>query len=245
MDAFPLGLPPPFKHSMHQRGSDVASKTPSRSTSERISPRRRPIGHDAENQSPRAPSAAFESMLRTSTETGDIGLFSIKPSRIPQALGNRGSNSVSYLESAGRPQQNFHPYSVPMDDRRRLPSYVRSLSQELATSLYRHPVRSSINSTQSSPGGRSYSMTQPAIQRHALAGARSASSLRSQVQQHGATYVLQRPRSPFAYPTRLRRPGVRPSSPALTDGGIIDYRRRVEIERFLQVSQFTCQHHNT
>ncbi|KAK1981443.1 hypothetical protein LZ30DRAFT_83437 [Colletotrichum cereale] len=43
--------------------------------------------------------------------------------------------------------------------------------------------------------------------------------------------ILQRPRSPFPYPTRLKRPGVRPSSPALTENGLVDYSRMVEIDR--------------
>lgn len=43
--------------------------------------------------------------------------------------------------------------------------------------------------------------------------------------------MLARPRSPYPYHTRLKRPGVRPSSPALTSDGIIDYSRMVEVER--------------
>lgn len=56
--------------------------------------------------------------------------------------------------------------------------------------------------------------------------------------------MLQRPRSPFAYPTRLKRPGFRPSSPALTDGGGVDYRRRAEIDRTPYVSQFILLFNN-
>ncbi|KAK3498602.1 hypothetical protein B0T13DRAFT_503044 [Neurospora crassa] len=46
--------------------------------------------------------------------------------------------------------------------------------------------------------------------------------------------ALQRPRSPFPYPTRLKRPGVRPSSPAVTESGVVDYSRMVEIDRASQ-----------
>lgn len=46
----------------------------------------------------------------------------------------------------------------------------------------------------------------------------------------------QRPRSPFPYPTRLKRPGVRPASPALTDTGAVDYSKMVEIDRVSHVS---------
>ncbi|KAK0655724.1 hypothetical protein B0T16DRAFT_17428 [Cercophora newfieldiana] len=50
------------------------------------------------------------------------------------------------------------------------------------------------------------------------------------LQDHVNQSSLQRPRSPFPYPTRLKRPGVRPSSPALTDNGV-DYSRMVGIDR--------------
>lgn len=50
--------------------------------------------------------------------------------------------------------------------------------------------------------------------------------------------LLQRPRSPFAYPARLKRPGFRPSSPALTDDGSVDYSRRAEIDRASEVCIF-------
>ena len=48
--------------------------------------------------------------------------------------------------------------------------------------------------------------------------------------------MMQRPRSPFPYPTRLKRPGVRPASPALTENGSVDYSRMVEIDRVSHVS---------
>jgi hypothetical protein len=48
--------------------------------------------------------------------------------------------------------------------------------------------------------------------------------------------LVQRPRSPFPYPARLKRPGFRPSSPVLADGGGVDYSRRAEIERTPNVS---------
>ncbi|KAF7881399.1 hypothetical protein EAF00_011768 [Botryotinia globosa] len=177
---------------------------------------------------------AFESMLKTTTETGDIGLFSIKPSRLPQtsnALPRR--SNVGYRENdPQRPRATFSPYGVPaVDDRRRLPSYTRKGSSGVK-SLYDSASVNSVNSSNrgfEDPDYRSYSMTQTASQSpYALSNQRSYASLRSQ--QDGSALV-QRPRSPFAYPARLKRPGFRPSSPALTDGGGIDYSRRAEIDR--------------
>ncbi|RAL66891.1 hypothetical protein DID88_007673 [Monilinia fructigena] len=149
------------------------------------------------------------SMLKTTTETGDIEKNDLQ-----------------------RPQPSFQPYGVPaVDDRRRLPSYTRKASSGVKL-MYDSASVKSVNSSNrgiEDPDYRSYSMTQTASQSgYNLSNQRSYASLRSQ--QDGTTLV-QRPRSPFAYPTRLRRPGFRPSSPALTDGGGIDYSRRAEIDR--------------
>jgi len=183
----------------------------------------------AETQSLANVPRAFEGMLRNSTETGDIGIFSIKPSRLPPSL-NTSRRVTSYNEP-GMPHQSFQPYGVPagMDDRRRLPSYNRDTTSELI-SMYEGPSRNSRRLFEE-PDYRSYSMTQASSQ--TLSNHRSYTSLRSQPEGNA---LLQRPRSPFAYPTRLRRPGFRPSSPALTDGGGVDYSRRAEIDRTPYVS---------
>ncbi|KAF5875429.1 uncharacterized protein Bfra_003883 [Botrytis fragariae] len=176
----------------------------------------------------------FESMLKTTTETGDIGLFSIKPSRLPHTSNAlpRRSNGGHRENDLQRSRPTFSPYGVPVvDDRRRLPSYTRKGSSGVK-SLYDSASVNSVNSSNrgfEDPDYRSYSMTQTASQSpYILSNQRSYASLRSQ--QDGSALV-QRPRSPFAYPTRLKRPGFRPSSPALTDGGGIDYSRRAEIDR--------------
>lgn len=182
--------------------------------------------HLEENRSPATVMPkSFQGMLRNTTETGDIGMFSIKPSRIPQALNSPRSNSMSCVENMQKHRHNFQPYGVPIvDDRRRLPSYNRDITSEVIA-LYESPNQRPENRPEDSDY-RSYSMTQASS--YTLSNHRSFASLRSQ--QEGNA-LLQRPRSPFAYPTRLRRPGVRPSSPALTDGGLVDYSRRAEIER--------------
>jgi len=172
---------------------------------------------------------AFESMLKTTTETGDIGLFSIKPSRVHHSLstprrigGNHNGNSVQ------KSRHNFQPYGVPtVDDRRRLPSYARDVTSEVV-SMYETASQKSASRASEDPDYRSYSMTQASHSAYTLSAHRSYVSLINQQHDRGP---IQRPRSPFAYPARLRRTGFRPSSPALTDGGVIDYSRRTEIER--------------
>ncbi|CZT03012.1 uncharacterized protein RCO7_06061 [Rhynchosporium graminicola] len=183
-----------------------------------------------ENHSPANFSRACEGMLKTTTETGDIGMFSIKPSRVPQSLGTPRRLGTSYNPETGhqKSRQNFQPYGVPaIDDRRRLPSYARDASSEII-SMYESASQKSGSRVFDEPDYRSYSMTQTSYSSYTLSNHRSYNSLRSQAD---SNTQVQRPRSPFAYPARLKRPGFRPSSPALTDGGIVDYSRRAEIER--------------
>jgi hypothetical protein len=173
-------------------------------------------------------------MLKTTTETGDIGLFSIKPSRVPLPVNSPRRVSAPYSDNGMRRPRQFQPYGVPnIDDRRRLPSYARDSSSEVI-SMYETASQKSAGRGFDDPDYRSYSMTQT-YSSYSLSNHRSYASLRSQPD---AGRLLQRPRSPFAYPTRLKRPGFRPSSPAMTDGGAIDYSRRAEIDRTTYVSTF-------
>ena len=183
-----------------------------------------------ENRSPSHFPRACEGMLKTTTETGDIGMFSIKPSRVPQSLGTPRKRGTSFnRENAHqKPRQNFQPYGVPVvDDRRRLPSYARDAASEVI-SMYESASQKSASRVFDEPDYRSCSMTQTSYSSYTLSNHRSYNSLRSQAETNPQ---VQRPRSPFAYPARLKRPGFRASSPALTDGGIVDYSRRAEIER--------------
>lgn len=171
-------------------------------------------------------------MLKTTTETGDIGMFSIRPPRVPQSS-NTPRRMGSGLSELGirKTRQSSQPYGAPVvDDRHRLPSYARDNASE-TLSMYDTGSQKSANRAFDDPDYRSYSMTQT-YSSYTLSNHRSYTSLRSQPDGNG---LVQRPRSPFAYPTRLRRPGFRPSSPALTDGGAVDYSRRVEIDRALYV----------
>lgn len=183
----------------------------------------------------------FEGMLKTTTETGDIGIFSIKPSRLPSSINTPRRPSGPHGDiGIPRAKQTFQPYGVPsVDDRRRLPSYKRAASDVM--SMYDSSSQKSANRTFDEPDYRSYSMTQTSHSSYTLSNHQSFASLRGQPEPPhngplvGGGPLLQRPRSPFAYPTRLRRPGFRPSSPALTDGGVVDYSRRAEIDRMAHV----------
>jgi hypothetical protein len=192
----------------------------------------------SENRAPEPLPTGLNSMLKNTTETGDIGLFSIK-SRYPATASRLNSPHKAgnlprshYLQGH---QQNYGPCngSPIVDDRRRLPSYARDATSEISSLYETGSQRSGITSRAfEEPDYRSYSMTQTSYSSYTLSNHRSYASLRSQPE----LSLTQRPRSPFPYPARLKRPGFRPSSPVLAGGGVVDYSRRAEIERALQVS---------
>ncbi|KAI0175876.1 hypothetical protein GGR52DRAFT_334193 [Hypoxylon sp. FL1284] len=151
---------------------------------------------------------ALESMLKTTTETGDIGIFSIKPVLLSPRPSVEGLHRRTHSDKS----------APSRDTASEIVSMYGSESHRSATSTL----------TPTSPedvGPRSYSMT-TCGSRH-LSHHRSTATLQSQT----SGGPLQRPRSPFPYPTRLKRPGVRPASPALTESGQVDYSRMVEIDR--------------
>ena len=167
------------------------------------------------------------SMLKTSTETGDIGIFSIGPaypSGLPPcrtAQHSGGSHFSRAMDTDGLDPTASH------DHRQCLPSYRDTASEIM--SMYgsdsQRSVSSSLSPALDDGGQRSYSMTSY--------GSRQAPNPKSGGPWIGptSTSLLQRPRSPFPYPARLKRPGMRPASPALTKSGGVDYTRMVEIDR--------------
>ncbi|KAH0538318.1 hypothetical protein FGG08_005092 [Glutinoglossum americanum] len=74
---------------------------------------------------------------------------------------------------------------------------------------------------------RSFSMTQSSHTSYTLSNHRSYSSLRDP----RVPGIPARPRSPFAYPTRLKRPGFRPSSPISIDARGSDSRNTAGIDQ--------------
>lgn len=199
-------------------------------------------------------------MLRTTTETGDIGLFSIRPVRSISTLNIPGPPTPSrhgQTKSASTPRltaplrartplsnivptrpstsDSFDTHSSLRDDRRCLPSYRDTASEII--SMYASDSQRSTHSPFSPnyhDDQRSFSMT--SCSSRALPNKSSTGTMQSQA----SGPALQRPRSPFPYPTRLKRPGVRPSSPAVTESGAVDYSRMVEIDRVSQVCYLPC-----
>ncbi|KAK4960407.1 hypothetical protein LTR10_003302 [Elasticomyces elasticus] len=191
--------------------------------------------------------AGVLSMLKTSTDTGDIGALSFNHGRLPavprashQRRGHTARPSVSDMP---RPGGSSHHYPTGQNSHHH---YAPSQNSRLSDSTFAR--RGSLTSMQSMPpalptvghgnhslqmptptfdrarDSRSYSMTSaPAagqLPRH-----RSATSLKSAGHEprHGSrlhpTDVPPMPenRQPYVYPTRLKRPGYRSPSPALSE----------------------------
>ncbi|KAI0852665.1 hypothetical protein F5Y00DRAFT_227271 [Daldinia vernicosa] len=203
-------------HSSYSHGRSTHGPSP-------VRPLHKPLRSVNENSVLLPSPGALESMLKTTTETGDIGIFSIKP--VPPLPQRRGAFSeVSQQRSSPRPSveelQRRNNGKIPLyrDSASEIISMHDSESHKSSTSTLTPTCAEDI-------GPRSYSMT-TCGSRH-LSHHKSTTTLQSQA----SGGPLQRPRSPFPYPTRLKRPGVRPASPALTESGRVDYSRMVEIDR--------------
>ena len=165
---------------------------------------------------------AVRSMLKNSTEIGDGGEFSVKPRRVP-ALGTYGKPMVQFHSpsQARTPHKSYaHSYG---------PSHPRT-SDRPSKHAYiveppsKHPYDSysprsehypSLSAKPSVEELRSFSMTHSSYISHNTIYRHPYSSL-ARLQSTASSRNV-RPRSPYAYPTRLRRPGYRPSSPSLSD----------------------------
>ncbi|WDK13962.1 hypothetical protein CGRA01v4_05243 [Colletotrichum graminicola] len=168
-------------------------------------------------------------MLKTTTETGDIGIFSIKPVA-PATTIHHYARSRSGLDAGsifGMGTRTSDGTTFRAGRRRR--GSDRDTNSEIISMYGSEDPTSSLSSSLSpridGACQRSYSLT--------TCGSRHQSSQKSSgtMQSRSSSGILQRPRSPFPYPTRLKRLGMRPSSPALTENGLVDYSRMVEIDR--------------
>lgn len=161
-------------------------------------------------------SSAIQGMLKNTTETGDVGPFSTRPGYLPQSI----PRTIPSQNAAGR-----HDSGRRSSSRQRHEDVHNNLSNSQSGDLTSSSVVS-VYVTQSqrsfrassrgpvSEDDRSYSIAQSSRTNRSVPSPRLHSSHRFQGQGdlQGA-----RPRSPYAYPTRLKRPGYRPSSPAYSD----------------------------
>ena len=157
-------------------------------------------------------------MLKNTTETGDVGQFSVKSNRKP-VPGVRASPAIV---ARGPSNPRRHPdlgghFDIHHDRRRPTGrSRFDDTPSSASSSLSGHGIRTYHGPFRdpSLEEHRSYSLTQSSYVSHSLT---NRHPYLNEVNQARAIGLDGRPRSPFAYPTRLKRPGYRPSSPALSD----------------------------
>ncbi|KAF2122122.1 hypothetical protein BDV96DRAFT_627273 [Lophiotrema nucula] len=168
--------------------------------------------------------AGVMSMLRTSTELGSVGGLAYDPSSqmpnvprgVPRRTGASSRMSTASSQSTASKRASSHQarLSTSSGARRSLTNSVpQYVPDTLSPTIMNLPGSSPlIPRSRSSRNieGRSFSMTHTSTPSFALSSNRSFASLRTHEHSH-------RPRSPYHYPTRLRRPSYRPVSPALSD----------------------------
>lgn len=162
-----------------------------------------------------APSTV-QTMLKNITEIGDVGPFAIKPSRFPQATPRTiPTHNVAGQQDASRRSFSKPRFGDTQDDVSA--SYPSNLTSSSLVSVHLAQNQRSygpLSRGSANDDERSYSMTRSSYTNRSGASPRLHSSYRFQGQ--GDMYGS-RPRSPYAYPTRLKRLGYRPSSPAYSD----------------------------
>lgn len=166
------------------------------------------------------PPSSLQSMLKNTTETGDVGQLSIKPSRIPYPTTRRASQRRKdyYIHAsptfATRAISQQHPgqhreSEYTSGEYNRLRPYGGATASSVI-SLYEGESQQSLDclSESANQDYQPYPVTHSSRTSYKVSDPRSLASLRAQ---------RKLTRSPLAYPTRLKRPGYRPSSPSLGD----------------------------
>ena len=177
-------------------------------------------------------------MLKTTTEYGDLSTLPTKQNRLPkrpygpprQSSGmSRTSSHISRpgsLKSMRSSLLSGENPSMPGSWPNGHPQVNNQALQHTGTDTRFSGPNGSARSLASvandrlTPDEHSYSMTNSLHLSRSLNNHQSLASLRSQPMQV-------RPRSPYVYPTRLRRPNYRPTSPALSDTVNINHNKEI------------------
>ena len=161
--------------------------------------------------------SSIQSMLRNSTETGDIGRFSIQTDKLAPSV-RRESSKLPRRPSLYARSQAGSVHGLNNDENRHssMQSY-QSTTASGVISLYQSESQKSFRRSSRGIGyldERTHSAPNKSRASHEVIHQKSYASLRFQARRDPQGV---RPRSPFAYPTRLKRPSYRPNSPALGD----------------------------
>lgn len=228
---------------LHNMFKSQSSGFPATSTAlnVQLSQQKHPLRNIRQNSTILRSPGPLASMLKTTTETGDIRAFSIQASNLPPKYHQSPSSRPRFNHgdadfAAKLASVQLDNYYGP-ENGRRLRNYRDTASEII--SLYGYDNQAYFSRANSpmlednSP--RSYSIRTCSSRK--MSSQKSSGTLHS----HSSGSGLQRPRSPFPYPTRLKRPGVRPASPAMAESGYIDYSKMVELDRVSQVSSVAVE----
>ena len=171
-------------------------------------------GDDSSHYPPKL--SPIQGMLKTTTELGDEGQFSVKPLRVPPSTLQLSPAPSIKSRKTPRRRRHLPPYNkvhggfdVPYNAESPRQGSIASINSGF-------PIRDSSRSHQGSliEEYRSASATQKSEHNNDLT--RRQYFANGQYHSRGDASSF-RPRSPYAYPTRLKRPSHRPSSPAVSD----------------------------
>lgn len=151
--------------------------------------------------------SSIQSMLRNTTETGDVGQFSIKPPRVTTSS-PRLSPATNKTRATSSKRRHPTPYynSHYGHNRHYGPEPPHHGSTASNGSGYQAPSHRGPTRMPSFEDYHSHSIS--ITNRHPYANGHNPSR---------RDVPSVRSHSPYAYPTRLKRPGYRPSSPSLTE----------------------------
>ena len=156
--------------------------------------------------------SAIQSMLKNTTELGDIGQFAVKPTKPPRYNASIASHSRA------------HQHRKPGAD----PTVGTLVAQRRHFQSQHDQPRYPLHHNQSLRSNGEHSFVSDSQGQHS--GSTTQSSIDSRrVSLHPSLHNVRpyprvgpRPRSPYAYPSRLKRPGHRPYSPAYSEINVSD-----------------------
>lgn len=229
--------PQPFaKPSPHTASLNISyrghSRTPSASNARQPS-NRLPL-RVVDDNSPLPPSAYANSENKSAKELGAQDYFY---TTAPTGYQHGGHQQVPRprrypVDSAyaGRLKNTAYSDEPQGYEKRNVRSYRDTTSEIISLYAASNPqAYVQLASPGPTDASRAYSMS--------AAYARQFNSQRppSSIQKSASAGGLQRSRSPAPYPARLRRPGVRALSPAVTEDRVVDYARLADVHRSSQV----------
>ncbi|KAG6110813.1 hypothetical protein E4U14_002705 [Claviceps sp. LM454 group G7] len=240
MDMVKQRLGTPSNGSLHGTFTTYGSHLPSASTGPRsqVPTQRRPLRSISQNSSLSPSPGLLVSMLKTTTEMGDVRTFPMQSQQqqhhpvTPTAyhqLHRSRPDLVAATPSKYIPNKRAENYYCA-EDGRPFRSYRDTTSEIISLYAYdsQPPYFDSGSPMLDDASHRSYSITTNSSR---CLPSHKGSAI---IQSHSSGGELQRPRSPFPYPARLKRPGIRSASPAVANNGCIEYSRMIELDRVSQ-----------